>query len=252
MRISIPGLAAQDLLAQLRRRHAHRDRVVAERHQLEGRHEARAFLLDEVQYPACGRAPAFRRTPGRRVTASASSGVSPSDSSSVGVAARRGEQFRERRARNQRPPRRPRCRSAPRSLPGAGCGAVSAEVPACRPCTAGDGRSALLPTDALFRPVPSVPPLLPARSGPVSRSASPDCAVPPCAAGFAAPPGIVCPAAASLPGRCPERKLTAACGPAVCIVAPRTENPDTCGMPADAVGLASGRAVPCPVCPAPG
>ena len=32
----------------------------------------------------------------------------------------------------------------------------------------------LVPSDALFRPVPSVPPLLPARSGLVSRSASPD------------------------------------------------------------------------------
>ena len=40
----------QEAVSYTHLRHAHRDRVVAERHQLEGRHEARAFLLDAVSY----------------------------------------------------------------------------------------------------------------------------------------------------------------------------------------------------------
>ena len=43
------GLAAQDFVAQLRRRDAHRDRVAAEEHLLEGRDEARPPFADQRQ-----------------------------------------------------------------------------------------------------------------------------------------------------------------------------------------------------------
>lgn len=87
---SVSGLAAQDLLAQLRRRYAHRDRVVAERHQLESRTKRGRFSL--MRFSILPRAcPTFRHSPGlcarfrvRRVLLSDSSspGSPPAEASS--------------------------------------------------------------------------------------------------------------------------------------------------------------------------
>ena len=99
-----PGLAAQDFVAQLRRRDAHRDRVAAEEHLLEGRDEARPPFADQRQ-------DAFPRPfQLRRALRIDRCGGRFGGLRLLGLRRRiagRGQQVRERRSGDQRPPGRP-------------------------------------------------------------------------------------------------------------------------------------------------